>query len=119
MIASQSFVAARATKSRRWSLPRSSDEAASTRACGYACNHSRENCSSIWLGTAMQGLLISPILLSSVAPTTISSVFPAPTEWNRPTAGSAIIRATAARWCGRSWMVSASPGVVRCSPAAL
>ena len=40
----------------------------------------------------------------------ISAVFPAPTSWASSTAGSRIIRATAATWCGRGRKVRARPG---------
>lgn len=40
---------------------------------------------------------------------TISAVFPAPTSWNKPTAGSEMIRATAVRWWGWGVNVLASP----------
>ncbi len=95
--ASQSFAATRATNCRRRSPARSSPEAARTRACGRICNHSRLNCSSMWFGTTTAGLLTSPSRFSSLAAIAIVAVFPAPTSWNRPTAGSATIRATAAR----------------------
>jgi hypothetical protein len=36
--------------------------------------------------------------------------FPAPTSWNRPTAGSWMIRATAATWCGRGSKLMTRPG---------
>ena len=58
----------------------------------------------------MQGLLTSLRRRSSIAPMVISAVFPAPTSWNSPTAGSWMIRATAATWCGRGSKLSARPG---------
>ena len=45
----------------------------------------------------INGLLINPIRRISIAPMIASAVFPAPTSWNKPVEGSAIIRATAAR----------------------
>ena len=73
----------------------------------------------MWLGTTTAGLDTIPSRLSSMQPTTISSVLPAPTWWNSPTAGSLSIRATAARWCGCGESVCAIPGSVSRSPSAV
>jgi len=64
----------------------------------------------MWFGATIAGLRTSPKRHSSVTPVIISAVLPAPTSWASSTAGSWMIRATAATWRGRGRNVSARPG---------
>ncbi|MFC5123131.1 hypothetical protein ACFPRL_06710 [Pseudoclavibacter helvolus] len=71
----------------------------------------------MWFGITRTGLSMRPMRRISITPMIISAVLPAPTSWNSPAEGSAIMRATAERWCGRGVKFSASPGRLRYSPA--